>query len=125
MRAEALALLLLLTAPVAGMAAPPAASADTEIHALIDALATSPCRFQRNGSWYDGARAAAHLQRKYDYLRKRAQAGTPEQFIERAASRSSVSGRAYRVACPGQPERDAAPWFDDRLQALRRHRAGT
>ncbi|KRG47866.1 hypothetical protein ARC20_02800 [Stenotrophomonas panacihumi] len=124
MRAEALALFLLLggIAPVAA-AAP--ADADAGIHALIDALATSPCKFQRNGSWYDGARAAAHLQRKYDYLRQRDQAGTPEQFIERAASRSSVSGRAYRVACPGQPEQDAAAWFQQQLQAQRRHRAGT
>ncbi len=121
MRAEALALLLALAAPGTGATA----SADGDIRALIDVLATSPCRFQRNGSWYDGARAAAHLQRKYDYLRKRDQAGTPEQFIARAASRSSVSGQPYRVACPGQPEREAGAWFDDQLQALRRHRAGT
>lgn len=119
MRAEALALLLWV-----GAATPPADDA-REIGGLLDALATSPCRFQRNGSWYDGGRAAAHLQRKYDYLRQRGQAGTPEQFIARAASRSSVSGRPYRVACPGQPERDAGAWFEEQLRLQRRHRAGT
>ncbi|MDG2524299.1 DUF5329 family protein [Stenotrophomonas sp. HITSZ_GD] len=123
MRAEALALLLSFGATAQGAA--PATEAAREIAALVDALAASPCRFQRNGSWYDGARAAAHLQRKYDYLQARGQAGTPEQFIARAASRSSVSGRAYRVACPGQPERDAAAWFEEQLRAQRRHRAGT
>lgn len=106
--------------PAVAAAADPA---DGEIRALIAALADSPCRFQRNGSWYDAPRAAAHLQRKYDYLRRRGQAGDAQQFIERAASTSSVSGRPYRVACPGQPERDAGPWFDDQLRMLRRHPA--
>jgi len=107
--------------PAAAAAAP--ADADGEIRALIASLAHSPCRFQRNGSWYDGARAAAHLQRKYDYLQGKALAGTAEQFIDRAATRSSVSGRVYRVACPGQPEQDASAWFGSQLQALRHHSA--
>ena len=65
------------------------------------------------------AQAKAHLQRKYDWLRKRGLADTPELFIERAASRSSTSGRAYRVRCPGKAETPAADWFDDRLRRLR------
>ncbi|HBK46340.1 MAG TPA: hypothetical protein DDZ67_07875, partial [Xanthomonadaceae bacterium] len=86
-------------------------------------LARSDCRFQRNGSWYDGNAARDHLQRKYAYLDKRGLVGSAEQFIERAATRSSVSGRAYRVRCPGQPERDAAGWFGERLGEARRHGA--
>ena len=42
-----------------------------------------------------------------------------EQFIERAASQSSMSGKPYRIHCPGQPEQTAAAWFGARLQALR------
>lgn len=125
-RAVALLLALALAAALPVAAAPPVAgepanAADGEIRALIAALAGSPCRFQRNDNWYDAARAAAHLQRKYDYLRRRGQAGDAEQFIARAASTSSVSGRPYRVACPGQAERDAGPWFDDQLRMLRHH----
>jgi len=102
-------------------AVPAAAAADpkVEIDALIEALATSGCEFQRNGTWHGAARARAHLQRKYDWLRKRDLAGTPELFIERAASRSSASGRAYRVRCPGQPETSSAEWFGARLRRLR------
>ena len=52
-----------------------------------------------------------------------AQAGpennSAEQFIDRAASRSSFSGKAYRVRCPGRSEQDAAGWFRDQLQRLR------
>lgn len=102
-------------------AAAPSPVAEREINALLAALQASPCRFQRNGSWYPAAEAKAHLQRKYDYLRKREMAATAEQFIERGASQSSSSGKAYRVACPGQPEQDAAAWFAQQLAALRRH----
>ncbi len=104
-------------------AAVPAPVAEREVDALLAALQASPCRFQRNGSWYPAAEATAHLQRKYDYLRKRDLAASAEQFIERGASRSSSSGKAYRVACPGQPEQDAATWFAQQLAALRRHAA--
>ncbi|MCC4595960.1 DUF5329 domain-containing protein [Xanthomonas campestris pv. phormiicola] len=107
---------------MAAVAAPPPA-AEREIQALLAALQASPCRFQRNGSWYPAAEARAHLQRKYDYLRERDLAASAEQFIERGASRSSSSGKAYRVACPGQAEQDAANWFAQQLAALRRHAA--
>jgi hypothetical protein len=107
----------LLLMPLAAFAQTPAAR--TEIAGLIAALDGSGCRFERNGTWYGAAEAKAHLQRKYDWLNKRGLAATPELFIERAASRSSVSGRAYRVRCPGQADRASADWFRDRLQRQR------
>ncbi|MBO9717083.1 MAG: DUF5329 family protein [Pseudoxanthomonas sp.] len=97
----------------------PATVADAEIRALIAQLGQSSCRFQRNGRWYDAVAAQAHLQRKYDWAQRRGMEGDAEAFIERAASRSSFSGRAYRVACPGQAEVDAGDWFRKRLAALR------
>lgn len=112
---------LCLSAGVAIAAAPPTAptTEQREIAGLIDALGRSGCRFERNGSWHDAMQARAHLQRKYDWLRKRGKAGTAEQFIERAASRSSVTGRAYHVQCPGKPTLDSARWFRAVLAALR------
>lgn len=98
------------------------AAADTarrEIIALIAALGASGCEFQRNGTWHDAATARAHLQRKYDYLRKRDLAPSAESFVERAASRSSISGKAYRVRCPGRAEQPSADWFLQRLRTLR------
>lgn len=94
-------------------------TARSEIAALIAALGTSGCEFQRNGTWYDAVTARAHLQRKYDYLRKRDLAPTAERFIERAASRSSISGQPYRVRCPGRAEQPSADWFLQRLRAIR------
>ncbi|WP_315388388.1 YfeK family protein [uncultured Stenotrophomonas sp.] len=108
-----------LIAVVGNATAAPSESARREIASLIGALDGSTCRFQRNGSWHDAAEAREHLQRKYDYLLKKDKVDTAEQFIERAASRSSMSGKPYRIACPGQPEQSAASWFGARLQALR------
>ncbi len=99
--------------------AAPSEAARREIAGLIGALDGSSCRFQRNGSWHDAAEARAHLQRKYDYLLRKDKVDTAEQFIERAASQSSMSGKPYRIACPGQPEQTAAVWFTARLAALR------
>lgn len=100
-------------------AAAPSPAAKKEIGQLMDALSGSGCRFQRNGDWYGAAEARAHLQRKYDYLLKKDKVDTAEQFIQRAASRSSMSGRAYRVECRGT-EQDASAWFHKRLLELRR-----
>lgn len=111
-----LALLMTGATPVFG------ATAQDEIGAMIRALGASQCRFQRNGSWHTAAQARAHLQRKYEWGRKRGMVATPEEFIERAASRSSLSGKPYRVACRGKPEQDAGAWFGKVLRDLRKTR---
>lgn len=115
-RIATVALLLALSATVE---AAPSAQARREIQGLMDALSTSSCEFQRNGTWHGRDEARKHLQRKYDYLLKKDLVDTAEQFIERAASKSSMSGRAYQVRCPGQPAQPAATWFKARLDALR------
>jgi hypothetical protein len=102
----------------------PVAAADDgvaarEIAGMIEALGASGCRFERNGRWYEAGRARAHLQRKYDWARRRGLAGTAEEFIDRAASRSSISGRPYQVRCPGRPDIDSQAWFRDVLGRLR------
>lgn len=117
MARNGLLLLSLLLAPV--VQAAPDARARQEIAALIAGMDSSGCRFQRNGSWHDAGQARAHLQRKYEYLLKKNIVDSAEQFIERAASRSSMSGRAYRIQCPAQAEQEASAWFTARLQQLR------
>jgi hypothetical protein len=70
---------------------------DREVQALLGELRASQCRFNRNGTWYDGADAAQHLAKKYDYLRARLE--KTEQFIAKGGSSSSMSGKAYLVQC--------------------------
>lgn len=99
--------------------AAPSPAASREIAGLMQALGASRCELNRNGNWYDATQARAHLQRKYDYLLKKNLVDTAEQFIDRAASRSSLSGKAYRVRCPDRPEQDSAAWFRGQLLRLR------
>lgn len=104
----------------AGVAsAAPSPQAQREIDALITGLGASGCQFERNGNWYDAKKAQAHLQDKYDYLRKRDMADTAELFIARAASESSMSGKPYHVRCAGHAVEPSAQWFKRRLQTLR------
>jgi hypothetical protein len=116
MRLPLLLLLALMGAMPAAAAPPPAVR---EIEGLIAALGASGCDFQRNGSWYPAKKAEQHLRRKYDYLRERDKVATAEQFIALAGTRSSMSGRAYSVRCPGKPVMDSAAWLQGRLRVLR------
>ncbi|GAB3331503.1 DUF5329 family protein [Marilutibacter aestuarii] len=86
---------------------------------LIDALGGSGCEFERNGRWYDGARAATHLRRKQAWLLERDLISSSEQFIERAGTQSSMSGRAYQVRCPGREAMPSARWLNEALESLR------
>lgn len=109
-------LLALLASPA--FAAPPPQQA-AEIEHLITALGRSGCDFQRNGSWYPARKAEEHLRRKYKWLRDHDRVATAEQFIEGAGTRSSVSGLAYHVRCPGRSAMDSADWLRDRLREMR------
>ncbi|GAA5072217.1 DUF5329 domain-containing protein [Lysobacter panacisoli] len=110
----------LLALVVVGLAqAAPPAKAQREIEQLIVALGTSGCEFQRNGRWYPADEAQAHLRRKYDYLVKRDLVASAEQFIEGAGTRSSMSGKAYAVRCPGKSPMSSAAWLGARLSAIR------
>ncbi|RDZ28768.1 DUF5329 domain-containing protein [Lysobacter silvisoli] len=113
----AVALSLLL--PAAGALAAPPPQAEREIEQLIQALAKSGCQFQRNGSWYGADQAQAHLRKKYAYLRKRDLVASAEQFIERAASQSSMSGRAYQMRCGSAAAVPSATWLRARLNEIR------
>jgi hypothetical protein len=104
---------------VATARATPPPSAVIEIDYLLQHLETSACEFYRNGSWYDGSHAKAHLQIKYDYLAARNLIGSTEDFIDKAASKSSLSGQPYKVRCGNAPVLESGQWFRDALGSYR------
>lgn len=79
--------------------AQPLEKTQIEINYLLDFTEISGCQFYRNGSWYDSRQAQEHLRDKYDYLAARNKIHTAEDFISKAASKSSLSGRLYEVRC--------------------------
>ena len=97
-----------------------APAVQSEITALLSSVETSGCRFNRNGTWYEGAEAKAHIMTKLDYVEKRTTLVSAEQFIELAASKSSVSGKPYLIQCGDQPAQPSELWLKDRLKTLRK-----
>lgn len=112
---------LILASCVVGptSAASLAPTARDEIDALLGRLTASGCQFKRNGTWYTAGDARAHLVKKLDYLAGRGAVASAEQFIERAATQSSVSGEAYAVKCGDEPARASSDWLRSELRALR------
>jgi uncharacterized protein DUF5329 len=118
----------LLAVPLAMLALPvwssgPDATTRTEISHLLQYLESSGCQFQRNGSWYPSARAAGHLNQKYEYLLKRGLVTNTESFIELGASASSASGKPYSVKCGTAAAIPSAVWLRDELQRFRTKKA--
>ena len=95
-------------------------NAEKEIIHLFDYLEKSNCEFNRNGFWYSPLEAVQHLERKYRYLVKKGLINTAEQFIDRAASRSSFSGKSYTVKCRDSGLIKSSDWFTDELKKFRK-----
>jgi hypothetical protein len=112
-------LLILCALPFTASHAQPPPTAQREIDYLLSYVETSGCSFYRNGTWYDGAHAKAHLRSKYDYMVARNLIGSAEDFIDRAAAKSSFSGKPYKIKCGTGPEEDSGPWFHEVLAHLR------
>ena len=110
--------LVLLLMSVAGLAAPTAAPVRAEIDALLARLEASGCRFGRNDEWHAGADAKAHLLRKLEYIEKYGTITTAQQFIDVAATKSSVSGAPYAVQCANAAAVPSGAWLTAQLQAL-------
>jgi len=98
----------------------PAPATKLEIAHLLSYLQASGCQFYRNGTWYDSSEAVSHLNKKYQYLMEKGLISSSEDFIEGAASESSMSGRAYRVRCSSNPAVNSADWFRAELEKYRK-----
>jgi hypothetical protein len=94
-----------------------------EIAHLFSYLQESGCQFDRNGTWYDSGEAVSHLNKKYQYLMGKGLILSSEDFIEGAASESSISGQAYRVRCGSNPAVNSADWFRAELEKYRKSRS--
>jgi hypothetical protein len=93
--------------------------AQTEINYLLGFVESSGCEFYRNGSWYDSKSAQAHLRYKYEMLAAADRITTAEDFIEKAATKSSLSGRPYQVRCGGGEAVTSNQWLRDVLTRYR------
>ena len=116
LRTALLALLLGASAVLAQ--ATPSDAEEKLIDTLIQRVSKmSAMVFLRNGNEYNAADAAKHMQAKYDYFKK--ELATAEDFIDRCASRSEMTGQAYKVKLTGGAVRDANEFLNSELRMLR------
>ncbi|UPW17080.1 DUF5329 domain-containing protein [Agarivorans sp. TSD2052] len=92
------------------------------IEALLHAIEQTDLVFTRNGSEHDSAEAGAHLRMKL----KRAQNSwfapskekwTAEMFIDKLASKSSLSGKPYMIRFSDGQQVESGTWLYQQLAA--------
>lgn len=94
---------------------------DEEIDYLLSAVGQGDCTFTRNGKSYPAADAQKHLQTK----RKRGKRyfSSADEFIEKLASESSMSGKPYLIQCGEEAQQPSGEWFAALLAKYRQQMA--
>ena len=93
-------------------------SLESTINHLLTYIQESNCKFIRNDVAYDSRDAAEHIKTKYEHFKE--DIHTPEDFIERCATRSLLSGKLYFVQCSDNPKKPTADWLMTELTNYRR-----
>jgi hypothetical protein len=114
----ALAVGLGLVGPPAARAEPPAIM-QQEINYLLRHIGESGCEFKRNGTWSDAKTAEAHVRGKYDFLVKLDRIDTTKDFIDKAATESSLSGQPYEIRCGADLPMPSSLWLSNELARYR------
>ncbi|BEP47314.1 YfeK family protein [Variovorax sp. V116] len=111
-----MALVLGLAAALAQ--ATPSASEQKLIDTLILRVSKmTTMTFMRNGDEHNAADAAKHMQAKFDHFKD--EITTAEDFIDRCASRSEMTGKPYKIKMPNGSMRDANEFLNAELRTLR------
>lgn len=93
------------------------AEAAAEIEFLLEAVGASGCVFIRNDKDHSSEEAEDHLRMKYRNGKRWAK--SPEQFIERIATKSSWSGDPYFIRCSNAEQQPTGEWLSARLSDYR------
>ena len=88
-----------------------------EVLHLLEYLRNSDCAMERNGKKHDSEDAYSHVKRKYEYFR--GEIRTAEDFIEYSASKSTMSGKFYRVFCKNESAVLTRDWLLEELHDYR------
>ncbi|MEO3991796.1 YfeK family protein [Pseudocitrobacter cyperus] len=83
---------------------------EARINAMLEALSQQKTLvFVRNGDEHTCDEAVSHLRLKLSNTRNRID--TAEQFIDKVASSSSITGKPYIVKIPGKSDENAQPYL--------------
>jgi hypothetical protein len=68
---------------------------DATIAHLLEYVRTADVIFIRNGKEHSAEDATEHIEKKYNHYKKKIK--TPEDFIEKSATKSMMSGKLYQI----------------------------
>lgn len=94
---------------------------EKKIDYLIMKIRTCECVFLRNGKEYSSIEAEKHIRMKYQnalsswFTPKKAQ-WTAHLFIENVASKSSISGKEYKLKLANGSIIDVSKWLFEKLK---------
>jgi len=110
---------LLLTSLAASGDGPgqPSENLESAIQFLLKHVADSGLVFIRNSEKHAAVDAAEHMNSKYEYFRDKIK--TPEDFIQRCASKSLMSGKLYLVVLENGEEVRTDAWLLSALTVYR------
>jgi len=94
------------------------AKENKEIDFLLSFVEASECTFIRNGKEYESKEARKHLEKKYNYAKSRIKSA--EDFINRIATKSSMSKKPYHVRCQVEEVVLTSQWLAGALEAERK-----
>lgn len=92
------------------------AAENEEIEYLLSFISGSDCIFIRNHEEHPAKEAREHLEMKYNHVKRRIK--TAEDFIDKIASKSSLSRRPYKVRCTGV-QLSTKQWLQEALASHR------
>lgn len=111
-RTRFIACLCFALVPSLNAAAPPEERA--KIEALLAHIGSmKKAVFIRNGKEYDAGSAVKFLRGKWDAHDK--EINTAAEFIEKVATKSSTTGKAYRIRLEDGKESDCGPYLTGQL----------
>lgn len=92
-----------------------------KINLLIKQVESSKdIQFWRNGTYYDSRKAAAHLRLKLSKAKDKIK--TANDFIDKVAAQSSMSGTPYRIKFKDGKEISAKEYFVKELKKIETHK---
>jgi len=86
------------------------------IDALLEKIESSAATFVRNDREYTGAQFATHLRAKHRHLGPKNP--TLEEFIDQVATRSTETGKPYRIKLPGGDVMDVGTWLRGHAKSI-------
>jgi hypothetical protein len=92
-------------------------STQEEINHLLNYVAITQCKYERNGTIHNGEKAVNHIKTKYDYFEEDIK--TTEDFIKYSATKSTFSGDFYHIICGNQSPVKSKDWL---LAELKKYR---